>query len=368
MRGLRLLDPVRVGDLELPNRIVMAPMTRRRAGPGDVPRPITATYYAQRASAGLIVSEAAVVAPDGASYPGSPGIHDGAQVRAWRRVTAAVHEAGGRLFCQLWHAGRVSHPSLLPEGRRPVAPSAIALEGRMGAPVDAPFPEPRALGAGEVAGVVEAFGAGARRARDAGFDGVEIHAANGYLIDQFLRDGTNRRDDRYGGDVEARARLLLEVVDAAAEEWTPRRVGVQVSPASGLNGMEDSAPHDTFGHVAERLGARGIAYLHVHEMLGEEGPTAPDRVTPTLRRRFPGTLIVNGGYDRERGEEALRAGAADLVSFGRLFISNPDLPRRFQREAPLAEWDPSTFYGGGAEGYTDYPFLEEASGASPEPR
>ena len=364
MSDLRLLEPVEVSGLELPNRIVMAPMTRRRAGPGDVPPPLAATYYAQRASAGLIVSEAAVVSPDGASYPGSPGIFTDAQVEGWRRVTRAVRTEGGRIFCQLWHAGRVSHPDLLPDGMEPVAPSAVPAPDRMGAPVDEPFPVPRALEAQEVEARVEAFGAAARRAREAGFDGVEVHAANGYLVDQFLRDGTNRRADRYGGDVARRARFLLEVVDAVSRVWSPDRVGVQISPTSGLHGMRDSDPPATFGYVAERLEEKGIGYLHVHEMVDEGGLDADGRVTPVVRERFGGPLVVNGGYDRSLGEEVLEAGRADLVSFGRLFISNPDLPRRFEADAPLADWDSSTFYGGGTEGYTDYPFSE---GSRPSP-
>lgn len=338
----------------------MAPMTRRRAGSGDVPRPITATYYAQRASAGLVVSEATVVAPGGASYPGSPGLFVPEQVEGWAPVTDAVHEAEGRIFCQLWHAGRVSHPSFLPAGARPVAPSAVPIQDTVGSPVDAPFPTPRPLATEEVEGVVDAFAAAAVRARAAGFDGVEIHAANGYLVDQFLRDGTNLREDRYGGTVEGRARFLLEVVDAVSDVWAPERVGVQVSPVSELNGMGDSDPPATFGHVAGKLDERGVAYLHVHEMLGEGGLEAEGRVTPILRERFTGPLIANGGYDRRLGEEALAAGRADLISYGRLFISNPDLPRRFALDAPLAEWDPSTFYGGGEEGYTDYPALTGA--------
>jgi N-ethylmaleimide reductase len=348
-----LLSPVHLGPYELRNRIVMAPMTRRRAGSGDVPTQAMATYYAQRASAGLIVSEATLVSPTGASYPGSPGIYADVHAAAWRPIAAAVHHRGGRIFLQLWHAGRVSHPSMLPGGGRPVAPSAIAIRGEIATPADEePFPTPRALDPSEIREIVVQFAEAARRARDAGLDGVEVHAAQGYLIDQFLRDGSNRRNDDYGGPVEHRARLLLEVLGAVCRVWDGARVGVQLSPRSALNDMRDSDPVGTFGYVAGRLNEFGLAYLHVFEPVGPDA--AGDRVTPRLRAVFRGTLIANGGYDRGTAEFAIDSGAADLVSFGRPFIANPDLPERFAAGAPLNQPDPATFYDGGERGYTDY--------------
>ena len=345
-----LFDPMRIGALELPNRIVMAPMTRRRSGPGNVPSPLAPTYYSQRASAGLIVSEASLVAADGASYPGSPGIYDEAHVGAWREVTRAVHAAGGRIFLQLWHAGRFSDPEFL-GGAIPVAPSAVALRGELRLPGGGrPFTAPRALATEEIPGLVRAFADGARRALAAGFDGVEIHAAQGYLIDQFLRDGTNQRDDAYGGSFERRARFLLEVTDAVSAIVGSSRVGVQLSPTSTLGDMSDSDPTATFGHAAERLGALGLAYLHVFEPLAP-GP----RLSPVLRTKFGGAFIANGGYDGTTARAAVANGDADLVSFGRAFIANPDLVSRLASDGPLAAPDPSTFYGGDARGYTDYP-------------
>lgn len=332
----------------------MAPMTRRRAGPADVPAPITATYYAQRASAGLIVTEATLVSPLGASHPGSPGIHSALQAEGWSRVAAAVHAQGGRIFLQLWHAGRVSHPSMIPGGGAPVAPSAIAIRGEIAtASGPAPFPRPRALEPPEIGQLVAQFADAARRAREAGLDGVEVHAAQGYLIDQFLRSGSNVREDAYGGPVERRARLLLEVLEAVAGVWSADRVGVQLSPTSPLNDMRDDDSAGTFGYVAERLDRLGLAYLHVFEPLGPEPRS--ERVTPRMRARFRGVLVANGGYDRETAEAAIASGAADLISFGRPFIANPDLPERFASGAPLETADPATFYGGDERGYTDYP-------------
>ncbi len=345
-----LLRPVRLGTLDLPNRVVMAPMTRRRSGPGNVPGPLAATYYAQRASAGLIVSEACLVAASGASYPGSPGLYDEAQVAGWRAVTGAVHAKGGRVFAQLWHAGRFSDPEML-GGALPVAPSAIAIAGDVkAASGPRPFVVPRALEATEIAGLVDAFAAGARRALAAGFDGVEVHAAQGYLIDQFLRDGSNRREDEHGGSVEGRARFLVEVVTAVCAEASAGRVGVQLSPVSTLGGMSDSDPGATFGHAAAALDAFGLAYLHVVEPVG---PGA--RISPALRERFHGPLVANGGYDAATGGARIEAGEADLVSFGRPYIANPDLVERIAAGVAFAAPDPSTFYGGGAHGYTDYP-------------
>lgn len=350
MSSRPLLTPLRLGALELANRVVMAPMTRRRAQAGNVPSPLAAEYYAQRASAGLVIGEATLVTPQGASYPGSPGLYDDAQEAAWRAVVDAVHARGGRIFAQLWHAGRFADPDHL-GGALPVAPSAVAIRGEVQRPQGKrPFPVPRALALEELPELVSLFVKSAERARRAGFDGVELHAAQGYLLDQFLRDGANRRDDAYGGSVQHRARLLLEVVDAVAAAWSPGRVGVQLSPTSTLGDLSDSDPEATFSHAAQALGARGLAYLNVFEPLGP----AP-RLSGRLRALFRGPFMVNGGYAPETGDSAIASGDADLVSFGRPFIANPDLVERLARGAPWAAPDPSTFYGGGAPGYTDYP-------------
>ncbi|MGH7405958.1 MAG: alkene reductase [Candidatus Methylomirabilales bacterium] len=356
--ALSLFSRFDLGPLRLANRIVMAPMTRSRAGAGNVPQPMNAEYYAQRASAGLIITEATQVSPQGVGYPGTPGTHTRAQVEGWKRVTQAVHHRGGRIFLQLWHVGRISHPSLQPDGGLPVAPSAIkpkseayTYEGLR------PFVAPRALDEGELSGVIDQFRNGARNAYEAGFDGVEIHGANGYLIDQFLRDGTNHRTDQYGGSVENRARFLLEVTEAVSAVWGSERVGVRLSPTSTFNDMSDSDPAATFTYTARRLNEYGIAYLHVVEPVSPEVPE-DERVTPRLRQVFQGLLMVNGGYDAALAHEAIASGRADLVSFGVLFLANPDLPRRFALGASLNTPDPSTFYGGDARGYTDYSFLE----------
>ncbi len=347
---VNLFEPTRVGALELPNRVVMAPMTRRRSGAGNVPSALAATYYAQRATAGLIISEASLVDPGGASYPGSPGIYDAPQVAAWRLVTEAVHRAGGRIVLQLWHAGRFSDPDFL-GGARPIAPSPRALRGELRLSGGGrPFVTPRALEAGELPHLVRRFADGARRALDAGFDGVELHAAQGYLIDQFLRDGTNQRDDAYGGSLERRARLLVEVTEAVCAVVGAGRVGVQLSPTSTLGDMSDSNPQATFSHAARALSTLGVAYLHVFEPLAQGL-----RLSPMLRAAFGGTFIANGGYDGASANAALANGEADLVSFGRAFIANPDLVASLAEGAPLAPPDPATFYGGDARGYIDYP-------------
>jgi N-ethylmaleimide reductase len=349
----RLFTSVGIGPHRLRNRVVMAPMTRSRAGEGNAPTELTAEYYAQRASAGLIVTEASQVSPEGVGYPFTPGIHTDAQVRGWRRVTDAVHGRGGLIFLQLWHVGRISHPDFQPGGALPVAPSAVAARGEaFTTEGPKPFPVPRALDAAEIPGVVAQFAEGARRALDAGFDGVEIHGANGYLIDQFLRDGSNRRTDAYGGPVANRVRFLLEVTDAVAGVWGAGRVGVRVSPWSGFNDMSDADPAALFVHAAERLSPYGLGYLHLVEPVGTADPLAP-----ALKAAFKGPLMVNGGHGGESAEAALASGSADLVSFGAPFVSNPDLPERLVRGAPLAPADSSKFYGGGAEGYTDYPAL-----------
>ncbi len=357
-----LFTPVRLGPFELPNRIVMAPMTRSRAGDGNVPTPLMTEYYTQRASAGLIITEATQVSDTAQGYPSTPGIHTNAQAAGWRRVTEAVHTQGGRIFVQLWHVGRISHPMFQPNGALPVAPSAIAAQGELytGEGMK-PFPVPRALETAEIPGLVRDFAEAAKRAvYDSGFDGVEIHGANGYLIDQFLRDGTNKRTDAYGGSVENRARFLLEVVQATVAAIGADRVGVRLSPNGTFNDMSDSDPAPLFGYVAKALSTFGLAYLHVIE--GIDGPMAlPAGAKPVaadLRAAFKGTYIINGGYTREAADAALAKGEADLVSFGAPFISNPDLPARLKLGAPLAEGDRDSFYGGTEKGYTDYPALE----------
>jgi N-ethylmaleimide reductase len=353
-----LFSPVTLGALALKNRVVMAPLTRNRAGPGNVPQALNVEYYVQRASAGLIVTEATQVSPQGVGYPGTPGIHSPGQVEGWRKVTEAVHAKGGRIVLQLWHVGRISHPSLQPGGALPVAPSALKPEGEVFTHAGPqPFVTPRALETAEIPGIVAQYRTAAANALAAGFDGVEVHAGNGYLLDQFLRDGSNHRHDAYGGPVENRARLLFEVLDAVVEVWGAGRVGLRLSPVNSFNSMTDSDPDATFGYVVERLNRYGLAYLHVVEtdMAGVAGPLGYDR--GALRRAFKGSYMANGGYGRDSGAQALASGTADLVAFGQPYIANPDLVERFVRSAPLNAPDPATFYGGDAKGYTDYPSL-----------
>jgi N-ethylmaleimide reductase len=359
MSGTDLFSPYTLGPLTLPNRVVMAPMTRNRAGPGNAPVEMNATYYAQRASAGLIVSEATQVSPQGVGYPGTPGIHSPDQVAGWKLVTDAVHRAGGRIFLQLWHVGRISHPSLQPGGALPVAPSAIAPVGQaMTYDGMKDFVTPRALETAEISGVVEDFRRGAHNAKQAGFDGVELHGANGYLIDQFLRDGSNKRSDRYGGSAANRARLLVEATEAIAGVWGPDRVGVRLSPTAPFNDMADSNPAATFSAAVGELNRFGLAYLHIVEPIAGDPVAAGE--TPDIRffrKIWHGALIGNKGYDLARANAAIRDGLADLVSFAALFIANPDLPERFRRGGPFNPPDRKTFYGGSASGYTDYPAI-----------
>jgi N-ethylmaleimide reductase len=364
-QSFTLLSPALLGPFTLRNRIVMAPMTRNRAGEGLAPTEMMATYYRQRASAGLLITEATQVSPQGVGYPNTPGIHSDEQVEGWKRVTAAVHEQGGRIFLQLWHVGRISHPSLQPGGALPVAPSAIAPEGSVFTyEGPQPFVTPRALELDEIPGVVRQFEEGAHRALEAGFDGVEIHGANGYLIDQFLRDGTNHRTDAYGGSIENRARFLLEVTEAVVKVWGADRVGVRLSPLGDFNSMSDSDPEATFGYAAEKLGKLGLAYLHLAGLVGAEAPESREhRMAQLLRERFGGTLMLNGGFTRETGEAAVASSLADFVSFGSLFLANPDLPERFAESAPLNSPDRSTFYGGDHRGYIDYPTREAVAAA-----
>jgi N-ethylmaleimide reductase len=355
-KPIDLFTPVTLGPYPLANRFVMAPMTRNRAAAGDVPHALNAEYYAQRASAGLIITEASQVSPQGKGYPATPGIYSSEQVKGWKLVTDAVHRAGGRIFLQLWHVGRISHPKLQAGGALPVAPSALKPAGQAftGSGME-DFETPRALETAEIAGIIEDFRKAALNAREAGFDGVEIHGANGYLIDQFLRDGSNRRDDRYGGPLENRARLLLEVTEAVVNALGADRVGVRLSPVSAFNDMRDSAPQATFDYAASKLRRFGLAYLHAID----SGEQAFD--FRRLRAAFGGPFMLNGGYTKQRANQALAAGDADLVSFGALFLANPDLPARFARDAPLNEADRGSFYGGTEKGYTDYPALERSA-------
>ena len=359
-----LFTPIRLGGLELPNRIVMAPLTRNRAGqPGNVPQPINATYYAQRASAGLIITEGSPISDMAHGYPGTPGIHSPAQVAGWKRVTDTVHAKGGRIFLQLWHVGRISHPSLLPNDALPVAPSAIKPAGKAFTHQGmTDFVTPRALETSEIPALIENFRIAAYNAKAAGFDGVEVHGANGYLLDQFLRDGSNHRTDQYGGSIANRTRLLREVVAAVCEVWGADRVGVRISPLNQYNDMRDSNPQALFNHVGDTLRPFGLAYLHVMErdVHGSELPLD----FPKLRRRFNGRYMANGGYDKRRANAAIAASRADCVAFGTSYIANPDLVERYAQDAPLNVADPSTFYGGREQGYTDYPALTDVHVAS----
>lgn len=361
-----LFTSLKMGPLMLPNRIVMAPMTRNRAGEGMVPGDLMVSYYAQRATAGLIVSEGAPISPQAVGYPNTPGLYNAEQVRGWKRVTAAVHARGGRIFAQLWHVGRISHPSLQPGGGLPVAPSALRPEGMaITAQGPQPFVAPRALTLDEITRIVEDYEAAAQNALDAGFDGVEIHAANGYLLDQFLRDGSNLRTDCYGGDPQGRMRFLLEVMDGVCSVWGASRVGLRISPLQPFNDMRDSNPEYLFTQLVKALNSFDLAYLHVTEM----GKDAPDQAGPgfdlsVLRGLWRGLYMTNGGYDRDSATLALQSGAADMVSFGALYIANPDLVERFAAGGPFNTPDTSTYYGGGAKGYTDYPAMPRLPGAA----
>lgn len=356
-----LISSYNLCGMKLPNRIVMAPMTRSRAGEGNVPTELNAKYYQQRASAGLIISEGTQISEQGVGYPWTPGIHTTEQIEGWKKVTEAVHEAGGRIFAQIWHVGRISHP-YFHNGDLPVAPSAIKPEGQTFTSEGMKdFVEPRALELDEIPGVIDDYAQAARNAVKAGFDGVEIHGANGYLIDQFIQDGTNKRGDIYGGSVENRARFALEVTEAVANAIGAEKVGIRLSPSGEYNDMHDSNPKHTFTYVINQLNEFDLAYLHLVEPLSDvsEKPNYLNNVTAYFRSIYDGTLITCGNYDRESGMEAIENGEADLVAYARHFLANPDLPARFETDAPLNEPNPDTFYGGDAEGYTDYPFMEE---------
>lgn len=346
-----LLSPIRLGDLDLPNRIFMAPLTRARSGTSRVPNGLMVEYYRQRASAGLILSEATVVSPQGIGYADTPGIWSAEQVQGWKAVTRAVHAAGGRIFLQLWHVGRVSHPVFL-GGELPVAPSAIAPAGHVSlVRPQTNYVAPRALAREELPGIVDSFRQGAANAQAAGFDGVEIHGANGYLLDQFLQDRSNHRTDDYGGSIANRARLMLEVTDAVVGVWGAARVGMHLAPRGDAHDMGDSDRLATFTHVARELGRRGIAFIAARENSG------PGRIGPQLKAAFGGTWVANEGLDLASANALIAAGEADAAAFGKLFIANPDLPRRFATGAALNTPDPQTFYAAGPKGYTDYPPL-----------
>jgi 2,4-dienoyl-CoA reductase-like NADH-dependent reductase (Old Yellow Enzyme family) len=350
-----LFDPLQLGDLTLKNRLIMAPLTRSRSGAERTPGPLVAEYYAQRASAGLIITEATSVTPMGIGYADTPGIWSDAQVEGWKLTTDAVHRADGLIFLQLWHVGRISDPQFL-GGQPPVSASAIAARGDVSLlRPQRPFPVPRALSLAEIAGVVEAFRVGAENAKHAGFDGVELHGANGYLLDQFLQDNSNQRADDYGGSIENRARLMLEAVDAAISVFGHHRVGLHLAPRCDAHDMGDSDPLATFSYVAHAMRERQIGFLLAREHL------APDRLGPRLKAIFGGAYFANERFTPEDAEALLSTGEADAVAFGKLFIANPDLPERISSGAPLNPWDPQTFYSPGPRGYTDYPKLATAT-------
>jgi len=354
-----LFSPVSIGDLALANRMVMAPMTRNRANEKNAPHDLNVIYYRQRATAGLIITEASQVSSEGVGYPGTPGIYSDAQVAGWLKVTDAVHAEGGRIFIQLWYCGRISHPDLLPEGQIPVAPSAIKPEGEvMTYEGMKPYTTPRALETEEIVGIVAQYRHAAEMAKKAGFDGIEVHAANGYLIDQFLRDSTNKRTDQYGGSSENRMRILNDVLDAVTEIWPSNRVGVRLTPENSFNSMSDSNPLDHFSYFITQLNTRNLAYLHVLE--GDMMNKAANIDYRVLRNCFEGLYMANNGYDKERAEKSLADGDSDLVAFGVPFLANPDLVYRFQNNLPLNDIDFDTFYGGAEHGYTDYPFYDDS--------
>ncbi|MES2342757.1 MAG: alkene reductase [Pseudomonadota bacterium] len=348
-----LFDPLVIGDLTLPNRVIMAPLTRSRAGDSRIPNALMAQYYEQRATAGLIISEGVPVDPMGVGYAGVPGIWSDEQTEGWKQVTARVKAAGGRIFMQIWHVGRISDPMFL-DGRAPVAPSAIAAKGHVSlVRPERPYPTPRALETHEVQDVVEAFRLGAQNAQKAGFDGVELHGANGYLLDQFLQDSANQRTDQYGGSIANRARLMLECADAAVSVWGSDRVGMHLAPRGDAHSVGDSDLAATFTHVATELGKRKLAFICAREAVG------PDSLGPRLKQAFGGVYIANEKFTKQSAQAALDAGWADAVAWGKVYLANPDLVERLRADAPLNKWVPETFYSPGAEGYTDYPSLAE---------
>ncbi len=364
-----LFEPLILGDLNLNNRVIMAPLTRMRSQqPGNIPHALNAEYYAQRASAGLIISEATQISQQGQGYPATPGIHSAEQINGWKLVIHAVHEKHGKIFLQLWHVGRISHSSHQPNHGLPVAPSAIAPEGKTFTAhwQQVPFETPRALTIDEIAAIITDYKQAAINAKMANFDGIEVHGANGYLLDQFLQDGSNQRHDNYGGSIENRARLLLDVVDATIQVWGKNRVGVRLSPYGTFNSMHDTDPMALFSYVLKQLSARGIAYVHMIEPRstnagGGDEPLMDEQpnTAALFRQHFKGVFISAGGYNQENAITAVKSGLVDAVAFGRLFIANPDLPHRLKISAPLNSYDRSTFYGGDAKGYTDYAYMPE---------
>ena len=358
-----LFTPLTIGNMTLHNRVVMAPLTRNRAGAGNVPTDMNVEYYRQRASAGLIITEATQISPQGVGYPLTPGIHSQEQVTGWKKVVDSVHKKSGKIFLQLWHVGRISHPSLQPNGELPVAPSAIKPAGQAVTYEGMQdFVTPRALDLNEISGIINDYRLAARNAREAGFDGIEVHAANGYLLDQFLRDGTNKRTDKYGGSIQNRARLIFEVLDEVTKEWPDFRVGLRLSPGGTFNDMSDSSTRETFGYIVKKLNEYKLAYLHIREP-DESDLQHGGEIVPLeyFRKLYPGILMVNGGYDADKGNAVIRDGNADLVAYGVKFIANPDLPERLRNKTALNEPDPATFYGGDEKGYTDYPAFAPAS-------
>lgn len=357
----KIFTPVKLGDLTLSNRIVMSPLTRNRARPdGDVPHALNAEYYEQRAGAGLIITEATQISPEGKGYAWTPGIHSEEQVQGWKLVTDAVHRKGGKIAMQLWHVGRISHTSLQPDGQKPVAPSAIAAKSRtFDGEGFVPTSEPRALETDEIPRLLQDYRLAAENAKKAGFDAIELHGANGYLIDQFLRDSSNRRTDKYGGSIENRTRLLKEVLEVLTSVWDAKKVGVRFGPYSEANDVTDSDPVALFTRAYQIAEEAGLGFIEIIE--GQTGGErdAPEDGLAELRKHFSGLYIANNGFTRDLAISHVADGKADLVSFGRPYIANPDLVTRLEKDAPLNKADSDTFYGGGAEGYTDYPTLEE---------
>ncbi|MEO0320710.1 MAG: alkene reductase [Pseudomonadota bacterium] len=356
-----LFEPLKMGALDLPHRIFMAPLTRNRAHPDGTPHEMAIEYYRQRAGAGLIISEASQVSPMGKGYIDTPGIHDDAFIEPWKKITDAVHEAGGRMFLQLWHVGRISHTDLLPDGRAPLSASSLQADAKAFTRDGfKPTAKPEAMNLDQIRSTIDEYVSGARRAIAAGFDGVEIHGANGYLIDQFIRSKTNQRDDDYGGPLENRLRFITEIIDGVTGEVGTERTGLRLSPTGTFGDIADDDPATTFGTLVRHLNQKGLAYLHMVEKFAQNLSDADHDILKTVRAAWDGLYIANGDYSAQDGAKAIASGYADAVAYGRAFIANPDLPNRFALGASLNEPNEKTFYGGNEEGYTDYPFLSDA--------